>query len=465
MKKLLLLISSVLCVSAAAQKETDKWYFGVLAKVDFTTGSPVASSGPMNTSEGSSSVSSPSGSTRFFTDGQTVWDAAETVMPNGTGLMGEVSSSQSAMIVPSPTSNSQYYVFTTDADGGPNGFRYSVVDMTLNGGMGDVVVASKNTPVLDSVCEKIAAIRSPAGDTYWVVVHQWGNNKFYAYRLTPSGLQPPVISSVGTVHSSTLGTNPFQNTYGQMKFNMCGDKLALAIGYQNMIEIVDFNMSTGVISNPQSLPQPDHVYGIEFSPNSTFLYATCYDPAGTVLQYNVSSGIAATIAATRVPLSTAGSMYGMQLASNGNIYVVDGFTNRVPFIESPDLAGFACGYDGFGIDIDPAFNGCMSGLTPPSFMQSYLTVAFGVNCTTGMEENELDPIAVFPNPSSSNFKIDLSTLDKEADVVIYDHTGKLIEKRSSVNSVQTFGENYAMGVYFVCIQLNGEQKAFKVVKI
>lgn len=460
-KTLLIIFASALQFSAIAQKETDNWYFGVLSQVSFTSGAPVASDGPMNTAEGCSSVSTGAGSTLMFTDGMTVWDGSETQMPNGTGLMGSVSSSQSALIVPSPTANSQYYIFTTDADGGPNGFRYTLVDMTLNGGMGDVVTASKNVPVLDSVCEKIAAIRTPAGDSYWVVVHEWGTNKFYSYRLTPAGLQPPVVSSVGTVHN----TSTFQNTYGQMKFNMCGDKLALAIGYQNLIEIVDFNMNTGAITNPQSLPQPGHVFGIEFSPNSTFLYATCYDATGTVLQYNISSGVAATIAPTRVPLSTTTSMYGMQLASNGDIYCVEGFTNRLPFIASPDLAGFSCGYDAFGIDIDPGFMGCSSGLTPPGFMQTYLKNAFGTICTTGIETNVMDAIAVFPNPSSSTFRIDLSTLKETADVMIYDHTGKLVEERISVNGTQTFGEEYSSGVYFISIRTYKEQKTYKVVKI
>ena len=58
-------------------------------------------------------------------------------IPNGFGSMGNSSSTQSALIVQKPGSNNIYYIFTTDASGGQNGFQYSIVDMTLNGGLGD----------------------------------------------------------------------------------------------------------------------------------------------------------------------------------------------------------------------------------------------------------------------------------------------------------------------------------------
>jgi len=82
------------------------------------------------------------------------------------------------------------------------------------------------------------------------MTHKWGTDAFYAYQLTGAGLQTPVISHAGTIHN----TSTFQNTYGQMKFNNCGTKLALAVSYQNLIEYFDFNINSGVVSNSVSLP-------------------------------------------------------------------------------------------------------------------------------------------------------------------------------------------------------------------
>src|SRR6185295_10334810 len=109
------------------------------------------------------------------------------------------SSTQAALIVPVPGSSSQeYYIFTTDQIGGPLGFRYSIVDMTLNGGFGDVTTI--NELIQNHVTEKVVAEISSHGTSYWVVAHDWGSNSFYAYELNEGGLNlTPVISSVGII--------------------------------------------------------------------------------------------------------------------------------------------------------------------------------------------------------------------------------------------------------------------------
>ena len=58
-------------------------------------------------------------------------------MSNGTGLMGHKSATQTVLIAQQPGSNNLYYVFTTDAtdNNGVNGLMYSVVDMSLDGGV------------------------------------------------------------------------------------------------------------------------------------------------------------------------------------------------------------------------------------------------------------------------------------------------------------------------------------------
>ena len=80
-------------------------------------------------------------------------------MTNGTGLFGDPSSTQSAIIVPKPGDDDIYYIFTVD-DHGFNeahlGLNYSEVNMSLNGGLG--VVTSKNVNLLPECSEKITAV-------------------------------------------------------------------------------------------------------------------------------------------------------------------------------------------------------------------------------------------------------------------------------------------------------------------
>lgn len=457
-KKLLFFISSIATLQSFSQGEADKWFFGTNAALDFSGGSPVAISGSLSTSEGCASISSASGNLLFYTNGVSVWDRSHSVMLNGNGLMGDISSTQSALIVPNPASNSQYYIFTTAADGGAAGFRYSIVDMALNSGMGDVTT-DKNIILTDSVTEKIAAIKDPTGDSYWIVIHKWGTNAFYSYRLTPFGLSPPVISNSGIVHSTSV----IQNTYGQMKFNMCGDKLAVAIGYQNMVEVFDFDPATGVVSNPLTLSMVDHVYGVEFSKSSVFLYVTCYDVSAKLSQFNISLATLPLILSSKTPLSITDDLYGLQIGPDGKIYVARSFgTPFLGVIDAPDVAGSSCNYSDFGVDLDPSSMGVNAALSLPGFMQSYLKT--GVNCSVGLDENEPGQNSgVFPNPGSDFFTF--STDDKASvQILINDVTGRMIEKNEVQNGTYTFGKEYSPGIYFVSLIRADLTTVYKVIK-
>ena len=59
-------------------------------------------------------------------------------MPNGTGLLGSQFNTQSAIIVPKPGDPLRYYVFTVAQLGQSDGLNYSIVNMSLDNGMGDV---------------------------------------------------------------------------------------------------------------------------------------------------------------------------------------------------------------------------------------------------------------------------------------------------------------------------------------
>lgn len=463
MKRSLLLLSILsFTILSQAQKETDHWFFGTSAGMDFTSGTPIQEVGAVFAmNEGSASISTSAGNLLFYTDGMQIWNANHTVMPNGTGLLGNVSSTQSAIIVPNPSINNQYYVFCVAADGDTAGFTYSIVDMTLDGGLGDVT-ATKNVFVEDSCTEKLCAIKNNTG-SYWIMTHKWGTDQFYAYQLTGSGLQAPVISHAGTVHN----TSTFQNTYGQMKFNMCGTKLALAIRSQDIIEVFDFNINSGVVSGGITIPQTDHVYGVEFSPNSNLLYCTTYDISGTLLQYNISLGTLPLILASRTPLSVVPDIYGLQVASDGKIYAAKSFSSTyVGVVNSPDVQGPSCNYVENGVNIDTGSVGNQCGLGLPGFMQTYLKIATDAACPgAGIEDNLVKGIGIYPNPSADEFYMDLAGVNGEIEISIVDNTGRMI-KRMTVNGTEhQFGEDLIPGIYFVNLRIGGAFRTIKLVKL
>jgi hypothetical protein len=464
MKKYLL-VSIILTafIQLNAQKETDHWYFGVSAGLDFTSGTPVQESPPIaySINEGTSSISTTSGNLMLWSDGTQLYNANHVVTPNGSGLNGDISTTQSSLFVPKPGSNTQFYLFTLAPDGGSNGFQYSIIDMTLDGGLGDIT-ATKNVFVEDSMTEKMCAIRTTVGGSYWILTHRWTTNEFYAYELTSGGLQPPVISAVGMVHNDSV----IQNTYGQMKFNMCATKVALAIGYQNVVEVFDFNQSTGVVSNPLTLNQNDHVYGIEFSPNSNLLYLSSYDVSGTLLQYNISLGSLPLILASRTPLTVTPDIYALQIASDGKIYAARSFgATNLGVINSPNTTGFACGYSDMGPALDTAFMGNSSGLGLPGFMQTYLKNALAITCSggSGLEDQPFSSIGVYPNPTMDEFFIELNGLEN-VEMTVVDNTGRMVEQLVSTTDYIRFGSKYVPGIYFVTLRSGNASRVMKVVK-
>jgi hypothetical protein len=147
-----LILIALICITSrhiCAQEQNNNWVFGSSARVNF--GGPVPNGSffsSINSNEQCASVSDPvTGNLLFFTDGVSVWRGNNSLMPNGNNLMGGayLSASQGALIVPFPENNQKYFIFTLDEmeyDVPPvyNGLRYTVVDMSLDGGAGDVDV-------------------------------------------------------------------------------------------------------------------------------------------------------------------------------------------------------------------------------------------------------------------------------------------------------------------------------------
>src|SRR6185312_3073910 len=153
MRKILLLICYVaLTGTALAQKQNNVWAFGDQMGIDFNTTPPSAIQPAMITYGGSASVSDTSGQLLFYTQGDTIWNKNNQIMPNGLGLIAPYISNsvdhwtaQGQLIVHLINNPGHYYVFSMETDDDINvdtnasRLFYSIVDMSLNGGLGDVV--------------------------------------------------------------------------------------------------------------------------------------------------------------------------------------------------------------------------------------------------------------------------------------------------------------------------------------
>src|SRR5690606_14445353 len=101
------------------------------------------------------------------------------------------------LICPHPGNASQYYVIYQKN----GGLYYSIVDMSLNGGLGDVV--SKNTGINSfagsaglSTVSKLTLVQGCS--SIWLVVRSLNANQFRSYEISELGLNTvPVISELG----------------------------------------------------------------------------------------------------------------------------------------------------------------------------------------------------------------------------------------------------------------------------
>jgi len=337
---LALLVGAVSTVSA--QPEAYNWRFGTKAGIQFPNGSPaiVSAPGAMSCYEGCASISDARGVLQCYSNGQNVWDRTGAIMPNGWLSGSHFSATQAALLVRAPADQSTYYLFTVDAVDNElrGGLRYSVVDMSLRAGLGDV--RSNSIPLGGAqVTEKLTAVRHANGRDYWIVTHGWQNNLFYCYLLNPGGLAgAPVVSAVGSVHSGANGTNPVgPNAIGYLRASPDSRLLALGQGQRPGVEVFDFNPATGQVSSPRSVPlvnQP--FYGVEFSADSRKLYVSAVN-GSQVWQLD----LAANPTWTNIPVPGS-SVNGMQRGPDGQIYIAHAGRPQLTIIHNPNGAGLAC---------------------------------------------------------------------------------------------------------------------------
>lgn len=358
--------------SLFAQKQANWWYFGANAGLDFTSGSPVAvTNGQLNTTEGCATISDCDGNLLFYTDGGRVYNRNHTQMPNGFGLLGSISSTQSSIVVPTPGSTTLFYIFTASdhGTGGLNGICYSIVDMSLAGGLGDVT--TKNTNLYAPASEKVTAVPHANGTDYWVVTMEVTSNTYRTFLVTAGGVTPGPTTSVGYVTANTA------QSLGYLKSSHDFKKLAMAFESGGRSQIVDFDNATGVLSNPIDIPpqafdnfippNPYGSYGVEFSPDDSRLYIA-YGTSRKIYQFDISSGVAATIIASSTLIGTATAELGaLQLAPDGKIYAATVGTNSLDVINNPNALGLACNFAQNGVSLA----GRTSQLGLPNFLPDF----------------------------------------------------------------------------------------------
>lgn len=327
MKRISLLMGSVLLLvltcSLSHAQQGNIWYFGEYAGLDFNSGSPVVlTNGSLSTDEGCASICDVSGNILFYTDGSKVYDNVGNV--DITGLPGNSSSTQSAVIVPKPGSSNNYFIFTMDRQfngGSNNGMNYR--EVSVSGSTVSSVGSDVSLQGYAQCTEKIAASCHANGTDYWVTTLR-RNGDFASWLVSSSGVAAsPIISSGMAIPTSQPASSSDNDRVGAMKINNQGTKLAVARrANSSQNELFDFDNSTGQVTSNQGVYYTGVLYGVEFSANGDYFYVSTFDKV-----YMFDMGLSSTLLHTSN--GTQSDRVGaLQMGPDGEIYVANGYENN-----------------------------------------------------------------------------------------------------------------------------------------
>ncbi|MBW8049089.1 MAG: hypothetical protein FVQ77_01865 [Cytophagales bacterium] len=346
------------------------WYFGFFTGLNFSSGKAVSVNGALFTNEACAAISDSNGTLLFYTDGRKVYDINHDTMPGGTlngsinspiagGLYSTTSAAQGALIVPNPGDTNQFYIFTVSDIGTKNfGLSYTIIDMTLRGGLGDIDTNNLNISapgVNPKTTEHLAAIPHCNGTDYWIIVHGAEDpfrNKLLTYLLTSSGLQLPVVSN-----SFSVPITSQQAWAGQIDVAPNGRMVAMPSFSGGGCSLYDFDKATGIFTNIKVFS--GYPYSASFSPNSKLLYlqkATGDPSTSHVVQIDLSFINFNLFPIINVIGTGNGFTNSLQLGPDGKIYMtrwgepklsVINYPNNLNSINDPN----ACGFNYNGINL------------------------------------------------------------------------------------------------------------------
>jgi hypothetical protein len=341
-------------------------------------------------------ISDSSGKLLFYFNGIDIFNKAHQVMQNG-GLLNKYNATgydlpQGGIIIPWPGQPDRYILFHLDEDwftfpdgwvvGGGTGCFYSVVDMTLNNGLGRVV-QRKATIVADTVeYGKLAMTRHANGRDWWLMVPELRSNRFYTVLIDPYGIHNMGIQTVGDDRWYGIG---------QAIFSPDGTKYVIQnaigswVGYY--VDIYNFDRCTGMLGGHEQIHFVDTIaYGVAISPNSRWLYIS---GGPELYQFDlkakpvVSSGnLIATYIDFNDPFPTP--FLWIFLAPDDKIYIVTTSGSRtLHVIHKPDEAGTDCAFQQPGVRLP-----CYNARSLPTFAYYRLGPLDGSPCDTLGLNNE-----------------------------------------------------------------------------
>lgn len=399
-------------------------------------------------------------------------------MPNGDSVItGPVdpfySITQGVLILPYPGQTNWYIVFSIGYDlSNPLSF-YSVVDMTLDGGTGDVIPGKKGI-LLDSidVTEKCTAVRHANGRDWWIVQYQeyhpflmQADSTFNYYLLTPNG--------VSFSHSQTIGLHGIGLRRGEMVFSEDGMKLGFSGSLG--IQVYGFDRCSGLLTDPLMRLPGQWGYGGAFSPSGRFYYFST-EAYRELYQYDLEAG-SNDDALELIHQGTGPVEYGqLELGVDGKVYLVVnqfplsvGLGGHLQVVTAPDELGLSCGFEPFGYFLEG--NLATFGLpNMPNYDLGRLEgspcdTVYAIDTTTSVMGSPAEPAwSVVPTVSSGRLTVLGPSAEGQIWIQVYNATGGLRQQHQATLPADLDLTSEPAGTYLIKVQDHQRAYTVRVVK-
>lgn len=495
---LVILISVINCEYSQAQNRNAIWCFGDSAGVDFTIpSSPQPYFSAMRSRGTAVSISDSSGQLLFYAHtGDTsnavnfqgnVKNKLHLMMDNGDSIIG-ISWYQEMVIIPFPDDNQKYYLFTQDVSLN-YGIYYSIIDMSLNNGLGKVTI--KNQQILNiRMADCITAIKHANGRDWWLYSMLGNGNlvstPLYTFLISPAGILLDTLQDPGFI---SLGG------FIEFRWNKQGTKLAY-VNYSGLIQVFDYDRCTGLISNPISIdtmrpttPLPNYV-ACEFSANGRLLYISSNPISSNLFVVDL---LDTNLTLTNIWTINSPQYYlgDIKRGPDDKIYVTgtyfDGFTFPYPYADSvynqynmnlgvihfPDSGAAGCNYLPYSFYL----GGKRTYWGLPNNPNYDMGVVAGSPCdtlTVGIENVPSENKILFQawyNPAWNLIHVNASQLKGHAGIIrLLDLNGRILFEKKIDNfyggyyTDEIYMNAFSSGIYFVQLITDKEQVSTKMMK-
>lgn len=341
--------------------------------------------------------------------------------------------------------------------------RYTIVDMSYNGGRGKVIKKNQVFHEQHSlVFSYLTAIKHSNNRYWWMIQMNKTNNTYYKYLLKEDG---PMLQD-----SQQIGPPATRNTSasGQAKFSPDG-KMWAWYTKENGLNLFNFDRTSGLLSNQRILPIQHRrsFSGIEFSPNSRFVYITMYDSLMQVdlWKEDLAQGVE-LIDTFKYQQDPFANFHLMTLAPDCKIYM--GSTNgtrTLHRINKPNKKGKECDFVQY--DIDLLYYKGIGMANYPRLRVDYEDVCDSLEDYSGLDIDVSAPLSrikVWPNPITDISIIDCSY---SGHLKVYNNNGLEVISKYLDHTLPNYLdlEGYPSGMYIVrLIDAKGRSSTIKVIK-